>query len=266
MQYEIRAMGLGEILDQGIQLTKNHFALFFKVTLYALIPVSLAFGMYLEYLVQDETRILENLGAIQVAGGLNALVTLLFVLPVTYIGLAYVIAEVYLGRSITAGDAFHRGLSCIVPVIIASILYYLIVMIGIVLLIIPGIIFGIWFGLYYLVIAIENKTGIEALKRSKALVSTAFLTLFVLGFVVGIISFCIQLISGFVPVPYVGTIIGSVGGAIVIIFAVSCSVVYYFSCRCRLENFDLELLAESMGVTLEDDGDSDDDDLDNPFA
>jgi hypothetical protein len=41
MKYEIRELSIGGILDQAIQLTRNHFGAFFAVVAVTLLPVGL---------------------------------------------------------------------------------------------------------------------------------------------------------------------------------------------------------------------------------
>ena len=56
------------------------------------------------------------------------------------------------------------------PIIFVSILNAILVFFGTLLLIVPGIIFAVWFTFVYYVVLFENKTGTEALKYSKKMV------------------------------------------------------------------------------------------------
>lgn len=44
MRYEIRELGVGGILDQGIAMTKDHFWLFFKIVVILFLPLNLIYG------------------------------------------------------------------------------------------------------------------------------------------------------------------------------------------------------------------------------
>lgn len=57
----------------------------------------------------------------------------------------------------------------VLPVLIVSILSGLAILGGFLLLIIPGIIFSVWFAFSFYVVALENKEGTEAMKESKKL-------------------------------------------------------------------------------------------------
>ena len=56
------------------------------------------------------------------------------------------------------------------PMLVVAILNIILVFFGSLLLIIPGIIFAVWFSFIYYIVLFENKTGVEALKTSKKLV------------------------------------------------------------------------------------------------
>jgi len=58
--------------------------------------------------------------------------------------------------------------------LLVAILYSLAVLLGLVLLIVPGLIFALWYGFSYFTFLIEGKTGMAALSRSKELVKGHF--------------------------------------------------------------------------------------------
>ena len=124
---------------------------------------------------------------------------------------------------------------------------YLAVMGGFILFIIPGILFLFWFSPSTQAVVIENISGFSALKRSKQLMKGNIGTVFVLGILLGVVSAGIQIGSAFVPQPHLQIIAQTLAQAIVTIIGAAAFVVFYFSCRCGHESFDLQLLAESFG-------------------
>ena len=74
-------------------------------------------------------------------------------------------------------------------------------------------------------------------------------TVFVLGLLMGAIGFGIGMVAGLVPQVHVQMILRIIMQATMTILSTAALVVFYFSCRCGHENFDLELLAQSMGET-----------------
>lgn len=68
-------------------------------------------------------------------------------------------------------DALGNTSRFIWPIIYTSLLVMLIILGGTILLIIPGIIFSVWYVFAYYAVIFEEKKGYEALKTSKALVT-----------------------------------------------------------------------------------------------
>jgi uncharacterized membrane protein len=101
-------------------------------------------------------------------------------------------------------DDLLSSFSLVLPFLAASILYALIVMAGLILLIIPGIILAIKFGLFPYFIVDDRLGPIQALKASAAATSGAKFDLFLFGFLLGLINMggaMLLLIGLFVTVP-----------------------------------------------------------------
>jgi hypothetical protein len=81
----------------------------------------------------------------------------------------------YEGATVASVDliksAFHKTL----PLLGLSILYALSITIGLILFIVPGVLFAVWFSLSYFAMYDENLGPIDAMKRSKELVSGHFI-------------------------------------------------------------------------------------------
>jgi hypothetical protein len=179
MSYTIKHMGLGGILDQAIAITRDHFKLLFTIMLLLLIPVSLiqSFIVFSILPALPPNPTMEDIMRVNqvqasywpVFAGIG-LLNLLVVYPVTNGAVIYAVARLYLGKSITAVEAISKGFRRLGPLLGTSILVYLAVFGGLMLCIIPGIYFSIWFGLAQHVVMIEQLSGTTALKRSKQLV------------------------------------------------------------------------------------------------
>ncbi len=72
--------------------------------------------------------------------------------------------------SLDVSKLLSKSSGMILPLALVSILAGLAVVGGLILLIVPGIIFAIWFAFSAFTLILENKRGTEALKASKALV------------------------------------------------------------------------------------------------
>ena len=73
-------------------------------------------------------------------------------------------------------------------------------------------------------------------------------TIFVLGLLIGIINAGMTVGVTFIPQPYVQAVANAIVVGIATILASAAFVVFYFSCRCKHERFDLALLAQSVGA------------------
>src|SRR5262249_38990197 len=160
----------------------------------------------------------------------------------------YAIANCYLEKPVTMLSAFSRALKVLLPLIGTWILTYLVVGLGFMLLIVPGIIFALWFSLASRVVVIEGIFGTGGMGRSKRLMKGNMGTAFVLGFLVAVIGAMIGWAPRLIPQAEVQVLVSTVLQAILSIFAAAVWVVLYFSCRCKAENFDLTMLADSVAA------------------
>ena len=95
-------------------------------------------------------------------------------------------------------ESYQNGLKVFLSYLWLLILFGLLHLVGILLLIIPGIIFGVWCCLSFYVLVFEGKKGMKALKRSKELVSGrwwgVFWRLLMLAGILIIIVFSVNLL------------------------------------------------------------------------
>jgi len=258
MAYKIEHLRLGGILDQAIAITKNHFGLLFTIMLLLFIPVNLIAGFVQLAMLPPPPTLTsppEAITAYNEAAMRNAPITLgitlllgLVVMPLTNAAVVDAVARLYLGQETSAVESLKYGLSRLMPLIWTSILMMLAIMGGFILLIIPGILFALWFALSTHVVVIEGISGGAALGRSKQLVRPNMGTMIALGLIIGGINIGISMAAGLVPQPHVQVLVQQLIAAVLTIFATAAFVVFYFSCRCGVENFDLQFLAESIGV------------------
>lgn len=87
------------------------------------------------------------------------------------IGLMKTIVDCYTGAALKHfKEELKLSAPLIVPVIIASLLAGLAILGGLIMLVIPGIIFALWFTFTTYAVIVDNKKTVEALKFSKSLV------------------------------------------------------------------------------------------------
>ena len=256
MEYRIQQLKLGGILDHAVSLTKNHFGLLFTILAILWIPISLVLNFVMLGMMPVPPTMAstpDEMAAFQreIAGMVplligQSLIIFLLVLPLTNAAIVDAVAKLYLGKPTSAMESIKAGLSKMLPLIGTSILMGLAIFGGLILLVIPGILFAFWFSLSTHVVVVEGISGPAALGRSRRLVSGNIGTMIVLGLIIGVIGYAVGSLARFIPQAHISVVLQVVLQAVMTIFSTAAMVVYYFSCRCSHENFDLEHLAKSM--------------------
>jgi len=104
------------------------------------------------------------------------------------------------GKSVSIGAMLGRAMGVLLPLIGAAILYYIAVIVGMILLVIPGIIVALMLAVSFPAVIAEQLGPIEALKRSRELTNghkwSIFGGAFVYGIVVGIVQIVLMLVMG----------------------------------------------------------------------
>ncbi|XOB42689.1 MAG: hypothetical protein ACKKMP_01385 [Candidatus Nealsonbacteria bacterium] len=95
--------------------------------------------------------------------------------------------------------ALKEGWSKYWPFFLVSLLTGLIIGLGFLLLIVPGIIFAVWFGFSYYTVICEDKRGFKALSRSRELVKGHWWSVAKRVFAIMIITFPLSMGAQFIP-------------------------------------------------------------------
>ncbi len=159
-----------EIVSKSIDLYKAHYQLFMKYIIYLFIPSAMLviFSPLLILFSHSITALFADaipvfLFGFAIAAGIMSLWISLSLIRVT--------ADCYEGRTPKPAKEELKGVARLIwPAIFTSILGGLAVLGGIILLIIPGIIFSVWFAFGTYAVAMDGKRGAEALSWSKNLV------------------------------------------------------------------------------------------------
>lgn len=259
MKYAIGTMSTGDILGRGFALLFSRFALFYTIMMLMELPI-LALRLALPDLM---------------VSGVGNLVLVIPTLILQTIGtgaMIRVIMQDYLDRPVSFGEAFQYALSRFGALLGTSFLSGLLVFLGCLACLIPGIYLGIVYSLASPVVIVEDQAGMDALNRSRRLVDGYFGRVFGILFLVGLIA---AIVSGGVEffaataLPFVeGDRIGAIhlsnysnyavvtsASALVQIFFQAytsiCTTLLYFDLRNRKESFDLELEADKIDAWTE---------------
>lgn len=259
MAYEIKELGVGGILDQTFAILRDHFVKILLVisTLYLWVNLLLALAVYFNTPVlppgaspQEILAATQSGGMVTIVLALASFVVNLIIGPLTNAALVQTVAHLYLGKSISVGEAFGLGLRRLGPVIWTSILYSMLVMLGFLCFIIPGIYLSLRWALALDVVVLENRSGFDALKRSKELMlsnrNRHYNTLFLLFLIIFVIQFGMGFGAAMVPAGVLRVVVQTVVNGFAIALGATGLVVFYFSCRCRADNFDIIHLSETL--------------------
>jgi hypothetical protein len=257
MQYQVKELSIGGILDQAISLLKDHFWLFLGIVAVLYLPFALLQGLATVVMLPEmpESPTMEDYRVYQEAAASANLyvlpLSLIFgfvIVPITNAAVIDAVARCYLGQETSIGRSYAHAKSVLLPLLGTWFLQMLAIMGGFILLIIPGFLCMYWFFLSTHTVVIGGESGRDALSRSKKLMKGAFGTAVALGLVLAVIQWGISGGAYLIPQRHAATIAQAVLGSVAFIFSTVAIVVFYFSCRCKHENFDLQLLAESIGA------------------
>lgn len=256
MKFTITPMSIGEILSRGVSLFFTRFGVFLAI----------------EVIMVSPTLVLQ-LALPELAMGIGAL---LFILPMLILGpigsaaMLHVIAQEYLGRPVSLGDAFKFALGRFLPLLGTSILASLGIMAGMLACCIPGIYLAIIWAFVSQIVVMEHIAGSTALGRSKDLVEgyfwQVFSVLLVVGLIVGFASAPIS-VTLTLALPFQGPpnpnnpfqvgltsylnfainkVVATALNGIGQIFTAICTTLLYFDLRNRKEAFDVEHIVAWM--------------------
>ena len=111
MKYEIKALSLGEILDQGIGLIRDKFGLLMGIMGLTVIPIQIIIGILTQKLqpIPGQPPQVPVGGLIFLQLGLVFLF-LLVILPLSNAAVVYATARTYLGKATSLGECFGQAL------------------------------------------------------------------------------------------------------------------------------------------------------------
>jgi hypothetical protein len=232
MAYNIRPLSFAEILDRSFQVLRDNFALLVGISLIVWIP----YGILTEF------------AAPRWSGMIVSVLFLWIVIPLGTGAATFAIADVYLGRKTTIVGAYQSLASVLGPFIGTGVLAGLLVTLAFIALVVPGFYFMICWYFVVPVMIIEHRFGMNALGRSRAMVRgnwwPTFGIMLAAGLIAEVPSYGVNLIWTYLPV--LGPLLRAATQGAFATYPVIVAVVYYIDRRCRLEDFDLRLLAEQI--------------------
>jgi hypothetical protein len=253
-------MSIGKILDRGFSLLARRFVLFFAIMFLVQVPVLLMQLLLPDFMLRGGSLILVIPTVILQTIGTGALIR--------------VIMQVHLGRPVGFAEAFQFALRRFGSLLGTSLLSGFIILLGLIACIVPGIYFAIAYSLVSQVVIVEDRAGVDALHRSKGLVSSdsgrVFVLLFLVvllgGLLLGGIGFVLRAVlpfevvstSGFAALHVINdanyaihVMVITLVQTILQVYIAICTTLLYFDLRNRQEAFNLELEADKITAWTE---------------
>ena len=231
---------LGEILSAAFNIYKANASQLILIVAVVVAPLSLVSAVFSGVVFDYAGR---GLGVFLLVGAIGALIAVL-ISAVLQAAILRAAAQATIGDPVDVEASYRYGLKRLWSVILVSILVGLVVAVGFILLVIPGIIFLVFLSVSIPVLIVEGRRGTEAMGRSWNLVKGhfwhAFAVIVVAAVIVGIISGIIGAIGGNNwAVRWIFTAIAQI---LTVPFASLVSVLLYLDLRARSESLSAETL------------------------
>jgi hypothetical protein len=273
---EFRPLSVSDILDTTFRLYRDRFVTFLLIALVVYVPYSLLAtlitpaeqaaasaashpsvatgpGHLNPRVAQPATATAPQFNVTGfVLGLLGVFVFAVIFMPLCTAALTHNISAAYLGKELSAGESYKRAAPRLAGLIGSQILAGIIVFLGFLLLIVPGVIFSLWFYVLVPVVVLEGVSGTAALGRSRELMRGNLGKAFLVGLLIGIVSMIIGAILGFavgfIPWPYVflRVFVQSLVQALLMPIQTAPFILLYYDLRIRKEAFDLQMLSTAL--------------------
>ncbi len=266
---QLRSMTLPEILDGAFRLYRQNFVTFLGilgvvyvpfVVLIMAVSAMMVSGAATAAREEDVEAVMQS----QMTGGLVLLgfTVLLFsvAMPLATGALTRAVGSRYLNEAVSLGGCYKHILGMFWRYLLTVLLSGLVIVIGFMLLVVPGIVFSIWFIFTSSVVVLEGLGGTSAMGRSRELARGNAGKIILLAVLIWILSWLLGvgvealnglIVSGMedsrVMAALVSQVIQQGVNLVVAPFFSIAWVLLYYDIRIRKEGFDLEVLARSLG-------------------
>lgn len=283
---EFRPMGIGQILDGAFRIYRQNFLRFLAIVAVIYVPITVLQSLANSGVIlpavfrgegRDPTVLLARIGVGILEISAQLLATAALVRGVS---------AAYLGRNVTVGQAYRIVLPkllsllaatliiVVVAIVVGALLVVPLVMarvgsgtgmlvgLGLLVVAIPGLILLLRWLLATEVIVVENVGAFGGLARSYTLVKGNTGKVFLLFLIVGLLSWLVAWASLWLGGLAIRAIqpsslgaavalrqtVMTVGQILIAPFSAGAAILLYYDLRIRKEAFDLEMLAQSMGL------------------
>ena len=248
---QFEPMTIGMILDRTIRLYLQNLSLMIGIIAFTyILPFTIVVVLTLITVAQPGNPILPG-----VMAALTALAWALVAQPLSAGATTYAIGERFLDRQATVGGVLRVAWSRFGSLLGAQIVAGLMVMLGFLLFVVPGVIFMVSYAFVASVIMLENANSAEGRKRSWELARGNRWKIFAIWLVVGLLTafvngaidlLVLALVGQSSTVAMVANLAGELVSYIVVPIPTIATVLLYYDLRMRKEGFDLEMLNRAL--------------------
>jgi hypothetical protein len=254
----LRQMGVGEIVDAAVRLYRRDFLALLAIVAFVLVPITFVQLWVTQTIVGAVGAVPSQEAAFQFLGvGLVIFaIQFLIVQPFLVAAITRAAADAYLGERVGIGRTYRFALSRLPGILWITIISSITILIGFILLIIPGVIALVRLSLAPPVLVVEDVRGTKAIGRSWRLTKGHFwrlLALLLLSTLIASVGALIITIPTEVVALMMGpggwpvSALGSAAATVLITpFTMLIIVLFYFDMRIRKEGFDIEVMAQEL--------------------
>jgi hypothetical protein len=262
---QLRPLSVGEMLDAGFRLFRARFMTLILCVLVPVVPLTII-ATAVQASVDPNAFDLDSTETVDSGSALaGTLVAALIQFAAAALAIAAcfkAISAAYLGEQAGAAESLRYAVSRLLPLLVAYLLVVIIVGLGLVALIIPGIWLAVKLSMAFPAVVFERTGPFSAIGRSWALTKGNWWRVFGTLLVVFLISFVLQIVLAAVAggllaagdgvseltVAIVLTLVNLLALALTYPLWASVTSVVYYDLRVRNEAFDLQLLAQGVGA------------------
>ena len=262
---QLRPLSVGEMLDAGFRLFRARFMTLILCVLVPVVPLTII-ATAVQASVDPNAFDLDSTETVDSGSALaGTLVAALIQFAAAALAIAAcfkAISAAYLGEHAGVAESLRYAVGRLLPLLVAYFLVVVIVGLGLVALIIPGIWLAVKLSMTFPAVVFERTGPFAAIGRSWALTKGNWWRVFGTLLVVFLISFVLQIVLAAVAggllaagdsvseltVAIVLTLVNLLALALTYPLWASVTSVVYYDLRVRNEGFDLHLLAQGMGA------------------
>jgi len=267
MKFPLGAMTVGDIFDRGIKLLIARLPAIYIISLIAYVPV-LVFQLLHPALRLGSFADRDDMAANLLGSMGQSLISIITTLLATG-ATVHIMSQEFIDRRASVGEAMGVAMRRFGSLLGTSLLAIIVIVLGLILFIVPGIFFAIWFAFIAQVVIMEGLGGTAAMSRSKEL-STGYagriFGIYVLLSLIQMVVALVLLVLLALVLPFAELVRTDAGLVIrtnvtnyiidmVILALVAplfsafqqvCTTLLYFDLRIRKEGFDLEMTARQQ--------------------